>query len=330
MGKLVPKSIWILFLFLFLLLARELKAASVSTPKILSNIAEIEDMKDLDDASIDLIYGDDDRYEVDLYNEAEFVEMANSVALRVPKKRLSIDRNNEDQYIFPLISLKKAMPDLCESERFVDQVSLGNCSGFLVGPKTLVTAGHCMFNESECSNNKWVFGFKEGMKSLLKDQVYSCAKVISQKYIYTDKEVSDYAVIELDREVKNYKPLKTRKFGRVLLNTPLVVLGHPLGLPMKATDGGVVSRMNDIEREHKIKSFFLRSHYFTANLDTYAGNSGSPVFNKKTGRVEGILIQGADDFVYNREKDCRESRRNSNSHLETYEKVMRINKVPGI
>ena len=36
---------------------------------------------------------------------------------------------------------------------------------------------------------------------------------------------------------------------------------------------------------------------FTANLDTYGGNSGSPVFNSETHEVEGILVRGDTDFV---------------------------------
>lgn len=278
----------------------------------------------------DLIYGLDNRVEIDQYNDDTFIEMAQSVALRVSKRRLVPDRTNPEKILFPFITLEKAMPQLCKDERFIDQYSLGSCSGFLVGPKTLVTAGHCMINEKECENYRWVFGFKNTSTDLDVNQVYSCKKIVSQKYIYSDREINDYAVIELDREVTGFIPFKLRKFGRVSLGTPLVVIGHPMGLPMKATDGAVVSRMNAQERETKLKSWFLRSHYFTANLDAYGGNSGSPVFNTKTKKVEGILIQGADDFVYNSQKECMESRKLKDHHLETYEKVMRINKVPGL
>src|SRR5262249_51918318 len=37
--------------------------------------------------------------------------------------------------------------------------------------------------------------------------------------------------------------------------------------------------------------------FFVANLDTYGGNSGSPVFNSDTHVVEGILVRGENDFV---------------------------------
>lgn len=279
---------------------------------------------------IELIYGEDDRTEIDLYNSQKIVDASQSVAMRVSKRRLTVDRSDENRILFPNISLKKMNPQICDSEKFVDQISLGSCSGFLVNETTLVTAGHCMISEKECNDHKWVFGFKEGVTELTADQVYSCKKIKHQRYVYSEKEVNDYAVIELDRKVTSFKPLKLRKFGWPRFNTPLVVVGHPMGLPMKATDGGVVSQMNDMEREDKWQSLKLRRNYFTANLDAYAGNSGSPVFNKKTGKVEGILIQGADDFVYNEEKECMESQRLSNSPKETYEKVMRITKIPGI
>ena len=45
--------------------------------------------------------------------------------------------------------------------------------------------------------------------------------------------------------------------------------------------------------------------YFVANLDTYGGNSGSAVFNAKTGVIEGILVRGENDYVY--KGNCRVS-----------------------
>jgi hypothetical protein len=61
------------------------------------------------------------------------------------------------------------------------------------------------------------------------------------------------------------------------------VIGHPVGLPAKYAPNATV-------RDNAPAAFFV------ANLDTYGGNSGSPVFNSDTHEVEGILVRGERDF----------------------------------
>jgi len=51
------------------------------------------------------------------------------------------------------------------------------------------------------------------------------------------------------------------------------------------------------------------SKYYLANLDTYGGNSGSPVLSPASGLVEGILVDGQKDYEFFAEKGCYESRR---------------------
>jgi Peptidase S46 len=64
----------------------------------------------------------------------------------------------------------------------------------------------------------------------------------------------------------------------------LYVIGHPCGLPQKYAPRARV-------RDNTPDTFFV------ANLDTYGGNSGSPVFNSSSNAVEGILVRGENDFV---------------------------------
>ncbi len=277
-----------------------------------------------------LIYGNDDRYEIYEYPDNSFIDKAQSVAMRVPSRRLLEDRDDSSLINFQARKLSQLMPLICSDEKYIDQYSVGDCSGFLVAPNILVTAGHCMKSESECSKNKWIFGYTKGINQFQKSDVYSCKKIIAQKLNYNESEVNDYAVVELDRSVESRVPLSRRHMGTVLPNTALVVIGHPMGLPMKAVNGGRVTLFNDKEMLNPLKSIFLRANYFNANLDVYAGNSGSPVFNQNTGKVEGILIQGAEDFIYDEEQKCMKSKHLSNSHHNSYEKVMRITKVPGI
>ena len=121
--------------------------------------------------------------------------------------------------------------------------------------------------------------------------MFSCKKIISRSLDNVTKD--DYAFIELDRKVLDRQPLKVRKGGKVEKGAPLVVIGHPTGLPTKIADGANVRS--------------LQGKFFVANLDTYGGNSGSAVFNVETEEVEGILVRGETDYVLNSTLGCQVS-----------------------
>jgi hypothetical protein len=121
--------------------------------------------------------------------------------------------------------------------------------------------------------------------------VFSCAAVLGRHY---DEEGADWALVRLDRPASPRRPLATRTSGEAAAGEPLFVIGHPSGLPTKIAGGAAV-------RDASARDFF------TANLDTYGGNSGSAVFGARTGLVEGILARGEDDFAAR--GDCRVSKR---------------------
>jgi hypothetical protein len=103
----------------------------------------------------------------------------------------------------------------------------------------------------------------------------------------------DFALLRLTRKVPNHRPL-------VMQSTPvqrgdeLYIIGHPAGLPTKISGGAKVRTLKDT--------------YFTANLDSYGGNSGSAVFNARTNEIVGILVRGDQDFVYDSKNSCTRSR----------------------
>lgn len=277
----------------------------------------------------DIIYGTDDRYEVDDYPSNSFKEMAKSVAGMVKSRHLSDDIGDPTLMNF----VKRTAEDkfeLCEEEPFAKQYTLPICSGFLIAPDTLVTAGHCIEDQSDCDNFKWVFEYKKGATKIKKENVFSCKKIHERVLSESRFKLKDYAVIQLDRPATGRTPLKFRRNKKARVGTKLVVIGHPSGLPMKITDNGKIQRLNKTEIKRPISSLFKRRYYFNANLDTYSGNSGSPVFNRKTKLVEGILVQGGDDYVRNIDMFCNESNRLSDSRWVSEESVFRITKVPFI
>lgn len=208
----------------------------------------------------------------------------------------------------------------CEGEPFVDQPNPGMCSGFLIAPDLLVTAGHCAELPTFCSEYKWVFGFdynpatKQAGVDIKEEDIYGCKKIISSAL--SSGAGLDYALVQLDREVKNREPLDFRNDQQVETNTPIFVVGSPSGLPLKVADGANV-RTN------------VHPFYFNANLDTFQGNSGSGVFNAKTGVIEGILVRGEEDYVPNQEKMCVESNKCTNEGCRG-ESVTRITAIPEI
>lgn len=240
--------------------------------------------------SIKVIYGEDNRQDVFESTNPAFVELAKSTAAMIDTGSLKLLSDNEIE----IHSATLENRGICSHERFAKQITPANCSGFLVAPNLLVTAGHCIRTAADCNAYKWVFDFKvdyaeQGKVLIPSDSVYSCKKIVSQSLSSATRD--DYALIELNRNVTDRKPLKFRRKGKIKTGAPLVVIGHPTGLPTKIADGANVRS--------------LQSKYFVANLDTFGGNSGSAVFNTETLEVEGILVRGDTDYVYDRAYGCQ-------------------------
>jgi Trypsin-like peptidase domain len=175
--------------------------------------------------------------------------------------------------------------NLCPTERFGEQPIGCFCSGFLVAPDVIATAGHCV-NTSNVTNVRFVFGFRmldaaTAQTQIDNAEIYSGVSIIGREEVATGP---DWALVRIDRAVTNHALTNIRREGRVGDGQTVHVIGHPVGLPTKFAGGAAV-------RDNEPSAFFV------ANLDTYGGNSGSPVFNSDTHEVEGILVRGETDFV---------------------------------
>ncbi|MDL5503192.1 MAG: serine protease, partial [Candidatus Methanoperedens sp.] len=180
--------------------------------------------------------------------------------------------------------------NLCSNERFREQPTGAFCSGFLIAPDLVATAGHCV-DSSNVTNILFVFGFRmvdetTPHTTIDNNEIYRGLKVIDRKQI---SDGADWAVVKLERAVANHRIADVRKTGIIENDQAVHVIGHPCGLPTKFADG---ARVRDN----------THSEFFVANLDTYGGNSGSPVFNSNTHQVEGILVRGETDFASS--NDC--------------------------
>lgn len=240
-------------------------------------------------ANPDVIYGEDNRVDAYASTNSALVELSRSTAVLIPAENIKKSFWSKNIEI-KAKTLKER--NICDGERFLNQPTAGNCSGFLVSEKHLVTAGHCVKN-ARCSSDAIVFDYKMENETEINlkpepANVYKCKKVISHSFDSSNR--NDYALIELDRKVEGRRPLNFRKSGLVTEGSKLAVIGYPTGLPVKIADGSKVRDVFEI--------------YFKADLDTFGGNSGSAVFNMDTHEVEGILVRGETDYVM-RTGGCR-------------------------
>lgn len=195
--------------------------------------------------------------------------------------------------------------NLCRGEKFIKQpTAMISCTGFLVAPDLLLTAGHCIVNIGEakdevtpqCSDFNWMFDFKydrHPRENLLVDKdpnsMVKCKNVI---YAIHEEEGKrrDFALLKLNRKLSNRYIFPIDK-NYVEKGDKVALLGHPSGLPMKFSGAARVLRTRE------------DAQFYEANLDSYGGNSGSPVFNIK-GELRGILVRGPADFYLDERRNC--------------------------
>jgi V8-like Glu-specific endopeptidase len=243
-------------------------------------------------SGLNSIYGKDDREIITKKSDQRIQELSKSVALIVPVDVLEIGMFKTT---IKAASLQETM-QMCVSEHFVTRPAVSGCTGFLVAPNILASAGHCFVDESDCATKKIIFDVdsKEQSRkgySVNSNDVFSCARIISTMYDMNAPSDQDYSLIELDRVPKRREPLKLNMSKKIDNTANVFMIGHPYGMPL------ILSRESALINNSG-------TYQFTAGLDSFEGNSGSPVINSKTMLVEGILVNGQEDLVYDPKNEC--------------------------
>ncbi len=239
------------------------------------------------------VYGEDDRKELYEIANPTIRELADATVALFMENSLKITQGvvqiNGWSYVEVTQQMAKetvanfqATPTpyvkLSPEERFYGQVRGAFCSGVLVGPDIVLTAGHCIENKS-IETIRFVFNFdlrrKEGPE-------------ISVENVFTGhilafglKGTDDWALIRLDRPATPRKPVKLDQHSAVKPGTQVFSISHPVGLPAKVTGNAPVLGEKDIE--------------FYANLSVFPGASGGPVFDAETLRLKGIITRGKNE-----------------------------------
>lgn len=248
-----------------------------------------------------LIYGIDDRREA----LSSWAKPWAPAVLLMASKQFVIDDGTSDNVAldFAKVSGDGSLVGLCSKERFSQQASAGvNCTGFLIAPDLVVTAGHCIspYGRTDravtpaCSDFVWIADFvvnsKRGADALEHDpkkwprsKIFECAEVIEASHPdFSNPEWAppvfgdDFALVRLKTKAIDRPVFKISESTRPA--PQLYSLGFPLGIPLKLA-GPARILDNNFEK------------FFAINLDAFMGNSGSPIFDAQ-GLVHGILVRG--------------------------------------
>lgn len=228
-----------------------------------------------------VIYGSDDRQDLSEVTDPALRTLAISTVAFIEKGLMTYDK------AFNLYRFKKpdvALP-LCPSERFRDQSTWAHCSGSLIAPDLVLTAGHCMTDMKDCNSNHIVFDYglhknESVFRQITATQVYNCTEIL---YTTEAKNAADFAIIKLDRKVTDRLPLELSD-KEVTYQDTLMMIGHPKGYPTKLTLNGKVRSLD-------------HATYLQVVIDAYTGNSGSSVFDQNTYKIVGVLSRGEKDYV---------------------------------
>lgn len=192
---------------------------------------------------------------------------------------------------------------LCKDEKFSQQpTAMISCTGFLVAPDLLMTAGHCMVNIGTandevvpmCSDFNWLFDYyyqtpNQNLLLTKKENVLGCEKVLFARHTGEYEQRKDFALIKLTKPLtkRHIFKLSDKKIRRGMT---VSLMGFGSGLPLKYSQNSVVTQDSS-------------ANFYEATVDAVGGNSGSPVLDFN-GNVIGILVRGNDDFAHDREAGC--------------------------
>jgi hypothetical protein len=238
----------------------------------------------------EVVYGTDNRQDVYAHPDATLRARAqqSTVTVMIPT---ALDTSNPDNITFttPTLEVRR---DLCPTERFLNDPTSGGCSGTLIDHDLVLTAGHCFATNQSCDSARLVFNYyrtsADTLRTVTSADVFSCAGVVVKR-----QSSSDYAIVKLDRPATpRFTPAPVSLGNRPLAaGQGVAVIGTPSSIPLKIDSGGTVrdARAGTLD-------------YFVASTDTFAGNSGSGVYELGGYTQVGILVRGDTDYVPN--GDC--------------------------
>jgi S1-C subfamily serine protease len=237
-------------------------------------------------AAVAVIYGEDSRRDLFELTQPELLMLSSSsVALVSASNMTSLN----SQFVKMQGPRLAANEHLCPGARFENQPVFARCSGVLIASNLVLTAGHCVDDLTQCRLTQFVFNASVRSASqseiiVPNSEIYSCAELVHTQHSYAPQALADFAIVRLDRPVWGHRTANFDQSPQLPFGKPVIAYGYPNGVPMKFIGGRVRANNPALPM-------------FVTNLDSFDRTSGSPVFDYQSGKLEGIIVDGEDDFV---------------------------------
>lgn len=224
--------------------------------------------------------------------------------------------------------------NFCTSKDFLQEKLWSNCSGTLIDKDIVLTASHCIQRDTGCQDKSYVFDYNTN-DSIVDIQnnpqrIYKCKKILAWSQSIPQKQLVDYAIIQLDRPVLDREPIELST-KTLTQEQDILAFGHPLGLPMKISRGFVHAEDAEKNLATPLQPFYHVS------MNTHPGLSGGGVYDADYNLL-GILVRG--DANIERDGRCQRIRPCEKGDcpwaevqklpLRILEKIMKTSIPPGI
>ena len=214
-------------------------------------------------------------------------QVSESVGMIIEKEQLV--KISESTYQLNAVVTLGNRYNLCDGEAFANQLVVGVGTAFIIDRDIMVTAAHVF--QRPLKDYAVVFGYRVINSLGTAETGIPASDVYFPINLQQENNELDVVRFQTDREFS--RPVLQWEQSKALSEgTEIYMLGYPMGLPEKLA----------INADITDNSFH---YYFYTSLDSFQGNSGSPIFNYETHKVIGVLVSGMTD--YELKGDCYQS-----------------------